>query len=97
MFHRLNCHKAGELKKPHALAGAFFQIGKFLGYYDLTLTATRTWNDNGHFKFRCKFTVKKGGLLKEFENFINRMMLTINLRETLFIPIAQLISFVQIV
>jgi len=62
MFHRLNCHKAGELKKPHALAGAFFQIGKFLGYYDLTLTATRTWNDNGHFKFRCKFSVKRLGI-----------------------------------
>jgi hypothetical protein len=78
MFHRLNCHKAGELKKPHALAGAFFQIGKFLGYYDLTLTATRTWNDNGHFEFHGKINVKKGELLIHLSNFINKMMLKIN-------------------
>jgi hypothetical protein len=50
-----------RIKSPTLSHGAFFQNGKFLGYYDLTLTATRTWNDNGHFEFRCKFKVKKGG------------------------------------
>jgi hypothetical protein len=51
------------IKKPFTFAQGFFQNGKFLGYYDLTLTATRTWNDNGHFEFRCKFNAKKEGLL----------------------------------
>jgi neopullulanase len=65
-----------RIKKPRTLAQGLFQNGKFLGYYDLTLTATRTWNDNGHFEFHCKINAKKGKLLAYLPNFINRMMLT---------------------
>ena len=58
--HRMK--KARKQKSPALMGGAFFQTRKFLGYYDLTLTATRTWNDNGHFKFRCKFKIKRQGI-----------------------------------
>jgi hypothetical protein len=46
-------------KKPWTNVQGSFQTGEFLGYYDLTLTATRTWNDIGQIEFRCKFTSKK--------------------------------------
>jgi hypothetical protein len=62
MVHRPVRRVSMEQKSPGLSRRAFFQNGEFLGYYDLTLTATRTWNDNGHFKFQCKFKIKKYGL-----------------------------------
>jgi hypothetical protein len=52
-------------KSPGQMLRAFFQNGEFLGYYDLTLTATRTWNEYGHFKFQCKFKIKKEGFIRK--------------------------------
>ena len=52
------------------MSRAFFQTGEFLGYYDLTLTATRAWNDIGQFKFRCKFNSKKKIIYKGSSIFI---------------------------
>jgi hypothetical protein len=59
MVRRENKHGWKAAKKPCTCVQGFFQSGKFLGYYDLTLTATRTWIDFGHFEFRCKFKDKK--------------------------------------
>jgi hypothetical protein len=64
--------KARKQKSPALMGGAFFQTRKFLGYYDLTLTATRAWNDIGQFKFRCNDTTKKKGNERKNEEFIKR-------------------------
>jgi hypothetical protein len=62
-------------KSSGKLAELSFQYGKFLGYYDLTLTATRTWNEMANSDSGCKFTYKKRHFRREIRVFIKQGVL----------------------